>query len=307
MTSTVRDSGQTKGTTRDRWAEWVLVARDGGDRDVLAQRLPTLYEFRDRVLANASVQPGDVLLDVGTGNGLVGFGALDLVGPDGRVVFSDVSSDLVDECRRIAAGLGTAEQCRFEVAAAHDLEAIEDRSVDVVTLRSVLIYVEHKEHAFAEFFRVLRPGGRLSLFEPVNSFGGQEPDHLLFGLDVTPVATIAAKVKRVYEETVRQENDAMMNFDERDLLRYAEEAGFTEIRLDFHAQAAVTHPLPSVDWATMTKMSPNPLAPTLGEAIAMALTEDEASRLSDHVRSLVAGQDVTTTRDAKAYLSAVRR
>jgi ubiquinone/menaquinone biosynthesis C-methylase UbiE len=43
-------------------------------------------------------------------------------------------------------------------------------SVDVVTTRSVLIYVKDRARAFAEFARVLRPGGRTSLYEPINRF-----------------------------------------------------------------------------------------------------------------------------------------
>jgi len=49
---------------------------------------------------------------------------------------------------------------------ADDLAAIPDASVDVVTTRSVLIYVRDKRRAFGEFARVLRPGGWISIFEP---------------------------------------------------------------------------------------------------------------------------------------------
>ena len=63
-------------------------------------------------------------------------------------------------------------------AAAEDLAPIADESVDVVTTRSVVIYVTEKQRAFDEFHRVLRPGGRLSMFEPINSFAFPEPDDL---------------------------------------------------------------------------------------------------------------------------------
>jgi ubiquinone/menaquinone biosynthesis C-methylase UbiE len=49
--------------------------------------------------------------------------------------------------------------------------------VDAVTTRSVLIYVKDKRRASEEFHRVLKPGGRLSIFEPINSFTYPEPPH----------------------------------------------------------------------------------------------------------------------------------
>jgi arsenite methyltransferase len=112
------------------------------------------------------------VLDVGCGDGLIAFGALDRGA--GTVVFSDISSDLLDECRRLVAELGVAERCRFVEAPAEALTPIEDESVDVVTTRSVLIYVADKSSALREFRRVLRPGGRISLYEPINRFGAEE-------------------------------------------------------------------------------------------------------------------------------------
>jgi SAM-dependent methyltransferase len=61
-------------------------------------------------------------------------------------------------------------RCRFVLASAESLTGIADASVDVVTTRSVLIYVKDKAAALREFYRVLRPGGRISVFEPVNVY-----------------------------------------------------------------------------------------------------------------------------------------
>lgn len=87
---------------RDRWEQWLLERRHGGEAALLEEMLPRLYEVRDRVLANAAIVEGDVVLDVGAGNGLLGFGALEMVGPRGQVIFSDISVDLLNECRRLA-------------------------------------------------------------------------------------------------------------------------------------------------------------------------------------------------------------
>jgi ubiquinone/menaquinone biosynthesis C-methylase UbiE len=196
-------------TAHDHWAHWVLHRRDAGDARVRQAGAPQLADYRDGVLDRAVVADGDVLLDVGTGDGLIGFAALDRVGPRGQVIFSDISADLLDECRRRATAEDLLERCRFVRAGADDLGGIADGSVDVVTTRSVLIYVARKQEAFAEFFRVLRPGGRLSIFEPINRFTVAEASGELFGLDITPVADLAAKV-RAAVFTVSTELDPML-------------------------------------------------------------------------------------------------
>ncbi|MFG1677373.1 class I SAM-dependent methyltransferase [Micromonospora sp. NPDC049282] len=121
----------------DKWAQWLLTRRDGNSAGLRARNALDLAAFRDGVLAGADLAADDVVLDVGCGTGLIGFGALARLGPDGHVIFSDVSLDVLDECRRTASGDG---RCSFVVASADDLTGIADASVDVVTTRSVLIY-----------------------------------------------------------------------------------------------------------------------------------------------------------------------
>jgi arsenite methyltransferase len=170
----------------DRWAQWLLERRHGGDEDELERLLPDLDEFRERVIASASIADGDEVLDVGTGNGLIGFAALERVGPRGRVIFSDVSSDLLEECKRLATQLGVLDRSEF-VEASADALPLADESVDVVTTRSVLIYLLDKEPALREFHRVLKPGGRLSMFEPINSFCQEEKYLTYYGLSIAGV------------------------------------------------------------------------------------------------------------------------
>nr|BFE70970.1 hypothetical protein GCM10020092_042710 [Actinoplanes digitatis] len=257
--------------TTDRWASWLLRRRDGGSTELRERFAAELIAFRDGVLDRAAIAEGDVVLDVGTGTGLIGLGALDLVGPAGRVVFSDVSAALLDECRRLA----DPDRSSFVEAAADDLGPIADASVDVVTTRSVLIYVARKREAFAELFRVLRPGGRLSIFEPINSFPVRAGADHLFGLDLTPVADLAAKVRAQFTPGAPDGGRPMTDFDERDLLGWAREAGFTRVTLDYRAEVDVPGP-PVTDWAALKRTSPNPLAPTYGEAIEAALTPRRA-------------------------------
>ena len=82
--------------THDRWYRWLREVRHGGDAGQLEQLRPELDAIRDQVLDRASLRPGDTLLDVGTGDGLIAVGALDRLGPSGRVIFSDISADLLE-------------------------------------------------------------------------------------------------------------------------------------------------------------------------------------------------------------------
>ena len=281
----------------DKWAAWLMGRRDGGDPGVRRDHHPALVGFRDGVLDRAEVAEGDVVLDVGAGTGLVGFGALDRVGATGRVIFSDVSEDLLAECRRQA---GDDPRCSFVRASAGDLAGVGDASVDVVTTRSVLMYLPDKAAGFRELARVLRPGGRLAIFEPINSFT-VDRERRLFGLDFTPIADLADKVLSAYRG-----EEVMVDFDERDLLRWAAEAGLTAIELDYRAEVDVPAPPLPGDWDALRRTAPNPLAPTYQEAVDETLSTEEAARFTAYARNLIEKGAPRTTLMATAYLKAIK-
>jgi ubiquinone/menaquinone biosynthesis C-methylase UbiE len=298
--------------TQDRWAQWLLHRRFGGDPQRGQAMLEALSIWRDQILQHVTLTQGETVLDIGCGDGLIAFGALDRVGEEGLVIFSDISQDLLDHCRTLAHQLQVLDRCRFVCASADDLAAIAPGSVDVVTTRSVLIYVQAKQQAFQEFYRVLKPGGRLSIFEPINRFCYPEPPHLFQGYDVTPIEETAGKVRAVFERIHEPASSPLLNFDERDLLTYAERAGFVEIHLELQATIKQPKPLDShdgtarKDWETLLKSSGNPLSPTLEEAMAQALSPQEAEQFTAYLRPLVETMQ-GYERQALAYLWAVKR
>lgn len=287
----------------DKWARWLLSGRDGDSVAVRAQLAPELAAFRAGVLDRAALAPGDVLLDVGCGTGLIGFGALDRLGPDGRVIFSDISDDLLDECRRAA---GDDPRCTFVHAPVHDLAGIRDASVDVVAMRSVLIYSDRKATAFAEFFRVLRPGGRLSLFEPINRFLLEHGPWRPFGLTDSPVDDLLLKIGAAYRSSgAEAAAHTMTDFDERDLVDWAVAAGFEAVELDYRAEVQVPSD-PIADWAAVKRTAPNPLAPTYGEVIEAVLTTNERDRLDEYLTAFAVARTPTRRTAAVAFLRALR-
>jgi ubiquinone/menaquinone biosynthesis C-methylase UbiE len=218
----------------DHWSRWLLERRDAGDERQRSVTLEHLAPIRDRVLGHAEPLDGATMLDVGTGTGLIGLEALERVGPRGSVIFSDVSPALLEQSRHAVASRGLLDRARFVSTRAEDLAEIADASVDVITTRSVLIYVADKAQAFAALHRVLRRGGRISLFEPINRLTFPEPPDRFWGYELSAVADLAEKVKATFEALAGPGTAPMMDFDDRDLMHLAEAAGFERIHLECH-------------------------------------------------------------------------
>jgi arsenite methyltransferase len=254
-------------TSRDCWADWLLRRRFGGDRAVEQAMLERLRGTRDRVLDGAGVLQGQTVLDVGFGDGLIAFGALDRGAR--LVIFSDISPDLLGEARGAADEAGVSSRCRFVQAPAEGLSPIGDQSVDVVTTRSVLIYVDRKARAFSEFHRVLRPAGRLSLFEPVNRL-----NRFLRAYDAGGVRELDDRVNGVFEALQPRDRDPMLNFDDRDLMDLAESAGFPRVSLTLEVELQPPEPMP---WDAYVNLAPNPKVPALREVIEQVLTPKGSS------------------------------
>jgi ubiquinone/menaquinone biosynthesis C-methylase UbiE len=201
------------------------------------------------------------------------------------VIFSDVSSELLDVCRQQAIDRGDLDRCQFIHTGAEDLSMVSSGSLDAVTMRAVLIYVKDKIGSLGEAFRVLRPTGRLVIHEPINRFIVSDTETRFSGYDVTAVSDIAVKIEAFYEMIQDPTDDPMMDFDERDLMDLALQAGFAEVHIEYQADIA-SHVAPQ-PWDRFTATAGNPLVPTLGEAIKRCLTDAEAATFSDHLRPLV--------------------
>lgn len=293
-----------KDTAHDIWYQWLLHRRHGGNQEQMERMLAYLYPIRDKVLQRAQLTNNEVLLDVGCGDGLIGFGALAL-NPTSHVILSDISEDLLNHVQTVAQEMNVIEHCQFVYASADDLAPISDESVDVVTTRSVLIYVDAKQQSLNEFFRVLKPGGRLSIFEPINRFERPEPPESFWGYDVGPINDLAQKVKALYQSIQPFDTDPMLNFDERDLIYWAEQAGFREIHLELQADITPSPEELAMSWEQFLHAAWNPKIPTLDEAMQQALTPDETKHFVAHLQPLVEANE-RVVRFAEAYLSAVK-
>jgi ubiquinone/menaquinone biosynthesis C-methylase UbiE len=117
-----------------------------------------LSPMHARVMASAALVPGEAVLDVACGTGIVSLAAAAAVGPNGSVVGVDLSSRMVDNARQHARD----RHVRHATFARMDAQALElpDASVDVVLCALGLMYLPDPVAALREMRRVLRPGGR---------------------------------------------------------------------------------------------------------------------------------------------------
>jgi len=110
--------------------------------------------------AMSSLKPGEVVLDLGCGAGLDVLLAAQRVGPSGKVIGIDMTEEMIHRARDNAQK-SNVDNVEFHLAEIESLP-LDDNSVDCVISNCVLNLVPDKSIAFAEIFRVLRPGGRLA-------------------------------------------------------------------------------------------------------------------------------------------------
>jgi demethylmenaquinone methyltransferase/2-methoxy-6-polyprenyl-1,4-benzoquinol methylase len=177
----------------------------------------------------ANIQPGQRVLDLAGGTGDLVLLIAPKVGPQGRVVLSDINNAMIRTGRARLLDRGIAGNVEYVQADAERLP-FPDSSFDCITMAFGLRNVTHKQAALDSMYRVLKPGGRLLILEFSRPAALLKPAYDFYSFSILPrlgqlIARDAASY-RYLAESIR------MHPDQKTLVGMLESAGFEGC--DFH-------------------------------------------------------------------------
>lgn len=298
----------TKNILSDEWSDWLLHYRHGGDPELGHFVSACVDRYAERVLDGAQLSPEMTLADIGTGEGLIAFRAIDRIGPSLHVILTDISAPMLRHAEKIAIQRGVDRQCTYLQCSAENIKDIDDESVDVVTIRSALAYVSYKDAALLEFKRILKPGGRISLAEPVLRDDALMASALRKMIDDSPHGTHNRLIYLLHRWKSAQFPDTdekisanpITNYSERDLVQLAHNCGFVDIHMELHIDIG---PSTATPWEVFINTAPHPLAPSLSVILDEQFTAEEREFLEQILRPTIESTQAVVT-ERIAYLTA---
>lgn len=143
---------------KDHWAEI---------DDVRLGRYEAMFEWRgeqDRSLEPLALEPSQTVLDFGSGPGFLALRVAEIVGPEGRVHGVDLNERFVAGAQARAREAGLEDRITFHHVTNEQIP-LPATTVDRVVCKNVLEYVPDAVHVLGQFYRVLKPGGRVLVMD----------------------------------------------------------------------------------------------------------------------------------------------
>lgn len=195
--------------------------------DVMSMGIHRLW--KRIAIGMANIQPGQRVLDLAGGTGDLARLMATQVGPQGRIVLSDINNAMIRTGRARLLDQGIAGNLDYVQADAERLP-FPDNSFDCITMGFGLRNVTHKQTALESMYRVLKPAGRLLILEFSRPLALLKPVYDFYSFSVLPllgrlIANDAASY-RYLAESIR------MHPDQQTLLGMLESAGFEDC--DYH-------------------------------------------------------------------------
>ncbi len=176
--------------------------------------------------AIAALQPGEVVLDLGSGGGIDCFLAARQVGPEGRVIGLDMTPDMIKLARRNAKKIG-ASNVDFRYGEMEEMP-LPDETVDVVISNCVINLSPDKDAVFGEVNRVLRPGGRMSVSDIV--LNGELPRPILDSLHAWAGCIAGALDQGDYLAKIEAAGFEGIEVESKDYIRFSETAEAADVQ-----------------------------------------------------------------------------
>ena len=274
------------------WTQWLKQNRFAGQTpEMIEQTTKWLEAVRDVVLVYAEIKPYDVVIDIGTGTGLLAFKALELQDCKGKVIFSDKFQDCLDDCKRILDESGVTSGYEMLLSPCEHI-ALPESTVHKALMRSVLVHIVNKQPAISEIYRILKPGGKFCAFEPIIRSNTRYWEIL------DPIYIDKYEdFKRAENEMMENPLDSLCNFDENTLRTNLQIAGFSipEVKVQQVASKYVVQAGMVKEWFSNP---PSPGQPSTKERYMKYFDEATVEKFMQDVQNYLTGREISLKTNA---------
>lgn len=276
----------------ENWSQWLKQNRFAGQTpEMIEQTTKWLEAVRDVILVYAEIQPHETVLDIGTGEGLLAFKALEMQNCKGNVIFSDKFNDCLLNCQRILDKSCVTEGYQMLLCPCEHI-ALPESTVHKALMRSVLVHIVNKQPAINEIYRVLKPGGKFCAFEPIIRSNTRyweilDPAHIDKYNDF----------KKVENELMENPLDSLCNFDQNTLKINLEIAGFSipEVKLQEVKSSYVVQDGMVEKWFNNP---PSPEQPTTKERYLKYFDEATVDKFISDAQKYLTGREINLKTNA---------